>query len=56
MTASVTSQGDLVSVLIAEIQGLRAEVRADVSANTKTSKILERANQDGETLSVTVVA
>lgn len=56
LTASVTSQGDLVSVLIAEIQGLRAEVRADVSANTKTSKILERANQDGETLSVTVVA
>ena len=56
LTASVTSQGDLMSVLIAEIQGLRAEVRADVSANTKTSKILERANQDGETISVTVVA
>lgn len=55
LTANVGSQGDLVSMLIAEIQGLRAEVRADVSANSKTAKILERANQDGETLSVTVV-
>jgi hypothetical protein len=38
--------------LVVEVQGLRAEVRADVSHNAKTAKILERANQDGETLSV----
>lgn len=56
LTASASSQSDLIAILVAEIQGLRAEVRADVSANTKTSKILERANQDGETLSVTVAA
>jgi hypothetical protein len=56
LTASTSSQSDLIAILVAEIQGLRAEVRADVSANTKTSKILERANQDGETLSVTVAA
>lgn len=56
LTASNSSQADLIAALVAEVQGLRAEVRADVSANTKTAKILERANQDGETLSVTVAA
>lgn len=56
LTASVGSQTDLVSMLISEIQGLRAEVRADVSANNKTAKILERANQDGESISVSVIA
>lgn len=55
ITASTSSQSDLIAALIAEVQGLRAEVRADVSANSKTAKILERANQDGETLSVSVV-
>lgn len=55
ISTSATSQSELIAVLVAEIQGLRAEVRADVSANTKTSKILERANQDGESLSVTVI-
>lgn len=52
LSAAASSQSDLISMLVAEIQGLRAEVRADVSANTKTSKILERANQDGETISI----
>jgi len=42
----------LLAALVTEMQGLRAEVRADVSHNAKTAKILERANQDGETLSV----
>ncbi len=54
ISTSATSQSELIAVLVAEIQGLRAEVRADVSANTKTSKILERANQDGQSLSVSV--
>ena len=31
---------------------LRAEVRADVEANQKTSEILTRVSQDGETLAV----
>jgi hypothetical protein len=56
LTASNSSQADLIAALVAEVQGLRAEVRADVAANSKTAKILERANQDGETLSVTVAA
>ena len=46
------SNQELLSALVVEVQGLRAEVRADVSHNAKTAKILERANQDGETLSV----
>lgn len=56
LTASTSSQADLIAALVAEVQGLRAEVRADVAANNKTAKILERANQDGETISVSVVA
>lgn len=56
ITASTSSQADLIAALVAEVQGLRAEVRADVAANNKTAKILERANQDGETISVSVVA
>ena len=55
ISSSATSQSELIAILVAEIQGLRAEVRADVSANTKTSKILERANQDGESLNVTII-
>jgi hypothetical protein len=52
-TVSATSSNqELLSALVTEVQGLRAEVRADVSHNAKTAKILERANQDGETLSV----
>lgn len=56
ITASTSSQAELIAALVAEVQGLRAEVRADVAANNKTAKILERANQDGETISVSVVA
>lgn len=55
VTATVSassSNQELLSALVTEVQGLRAEVRADVSHNAKTAKILERANQDGETLSV----
>lgn len=47
-----SSNQELLNALVTEIQGLRAEVRSDVSHNAKTAKILERANQDGETLSV----
>jgi hypothetical protein len=47
-----SSNQELLAALVTEMQGLRAEVRADVSHNAKTAKILERANQDGETLSV----
>lgn len=56
LNASASSQADLIAALVAEVQGLRAEVRADVAANNKTAKILERANQDGETISVSVAA
>jgi hypothetical protein len=41
--------------LIIEVQGLRVEVRADVSANTKTAKILERVSPDGESINTKVV-
>lgn len=55
-TVSATSSNqELLSALVIEVQGLRAEVRADVSHNAKTAKILERVNQDGETLNVTTV-
>jgi hypothetical protein len=47
-----SSNQELLRALVAEMQGLRAEVRADVSHNAKTAKILERVNQDGETLNV----
>lgn len=52
MISSVSGNQELLVSLISEVQGLRSEVRADVSHNAKTAKILERANQDGETLSV----
>lgn len=42
----------LLQVLIGEVQLLRAEVRADVAANSKTSRILDRVVQDGETVSI----
>jgi hypothetical protein len=55
-TVSATSSNqELLSALVVEVQGLRAEVRADVSHNAKTAKILERVNQDGETLSVSAI-
>jgi phage-related minor tail protein len=54
VTAASSNQ-ELLTALVVEIQGLRAEVRADVSHNAKTAKILERVNQDGETLNVTTV-
>lgn len=50
--SAAASNQELLAALIAEMQGLRSEVRADVTHNAKTAKILERANQDGETLSV----
>jgi hypothetical protein len=55
ISSNASSQAELIAALITEVQGLRAEVRADVSANTKTSRILERVNQDGDTLNVTAV-
>lgn len=44
-----------VQMLIEEMKGLRIEVRADVSANSKTARILERVTPDGESLNTTVV-
>lgn len=38
-----------------EVVMLRAEVRADVAANTKTSRILERVTPDGNSIVTTVV-
>jgi len=39
--------------LIQEVQMLRAEVRADVTHNSKTAKILDRVLVDGTSLAVT---
>ncbi len=46
---------DEVKALKEEIVGLRAEVRADVSANSKTAKILERVTPDGSSLQTSAV-
>lgn len=46
---------DEVKSLKEEIVGLRAEVRADVSANSKTAKILERVTPDGSSLQTSAV-
>jgi phage-related minor tail protein len=55
-TVSATSSNqELLAALVTEVQGLRAEVRADVSHNAKTAKILERVNQDGESLTITTL-
>jgi phage-related minor tail protein len=54
VSASSSNQ-ELLSALVTEVQGLRAEVRADVSHNAKTAKILERVNQDGESLTITTL-
>jgi phage-related minor tail protein len=54
VSASSSNQ-ELLAALVNEVQGLRAEVRADVSHNAKTAKILERVNQDGESLSITTL-
>lgn len=51
--ANETIDDDLLEELKAlreEVQGLRIEVRADVSANTKVAKILERVTPDGTAL------
>lgn len=53
--SSASSNQELLAALVIEVQGLRAEVRADVSHNAKTAKILERVNQDGESLTVTTL-
>lgn len=53
--ANNTRLESLVQVLQQSIENLRAEVRADVAANTKVANILSRVNQDGETLNVTVI-
>lgn len=55
-TAPTVTTSDLLTSLIQEVQGLRIEVRADVAANSKTSRILERVNQDGESLTVNTLA
>jgi len=52
---SASSNQELLAALVVEVQGLRAEVRADVSHNAKTAKILERVNQDGESLTITTL-
>lgn len=46
---------DEVKALKEEIVGLRAEVRADVSANSKTARILERVTPDGSSLQTSAV-
>ena len=55
-TAGILNGGsglqDLVIKLNNNIEGLRYEMRADVSHNANTSKLLTRLVQDGETLSV----
>ena len=47
---------ELVIKLNENIEGLRFEVRADVSHNSKIAKILDRVSPDGQSLSVTVLA
>jgi hypothetical protein len=53
--ANATRVEELLSSLLVNISGLRDEVRADVSHNAKTAKILDRAMQDGQSLTVTVL-
>lgn len=53
--SAASSNQELLAALVIEVQGLRAEVRADVSHNAKTAKILERVNQDGESLTVSTL-
>lgn len=53
--SAASSNQELLAALVVEVQGLRAEVRADVSHNAKTAKILERVNQDGESLTVSTL-
>lgn len=45
----------LVEKLNENIDGLRYEVRADVSHNAKVAKILDRVVKDGETISISVL-
>jgi len=51
-----SSLEELVIKLNENIEGLRFEVRADVSHNSKIAKILDRVSPDGQSLSVTVLA
>lgn len=44
---------DAVLELNANIEGLRAEVRADVSHNAKTARLLDRVIPDGQSINVT---
>lgn len=57
-TARMMDNTDLVNEirsLKTELTMLRAEVRADVSHNAKTAKLLDRAMRDGESFQVTVL-
>lgn len=57
-TARMMDNTDLVNEIRAlktELTMLRAEVRADVSHNAKTAKLLDRAMRDGESFQVTVL-
>jgi hypothetical protein len=55
-TANMLSNdnSELLVDLIEEVQMLRAEVRADVSHNAKTAKLLDRVIPDGRAVAVTV--
>lgn len=47
------SSTDLTQQLVYEVQMLRAEVRADVTHNAKTAKLLDRVVPDGRSVAVT---
>ena len=49
---ATNATNELLQKLNDNIDGLRIEVRADVSHNAKTSKLLDRVVKDGETVSV----
>lgn len=53
MLSDTSAVVDAVNRLNENIDGLRIEMRADVSYNSKISKLLERVTPDGESLSVT---
>lgn len=55
-STTLATSNDIVAALDklnANIDGLRYEVRADVSHNSKVAKLLDRVIQDGQTVSVT---
>ena len=49
------SSSDELKAIREELIMLRAEVRADVSHNAKTAKLLDRVIPDGQSIQVTVV-